>query len=81
MAGSSVCPGKLLGQNNIFIMVSTLLAVFKILPPDGEFEPPKFIADLGRHVASTLLAGTPHLYTLPAFPDPSSAACCLVQKR
>ncbi|KAI0036391.1 cytochrome P450 [Vararia minispora EC-137] len=45
--GRRICPGKLLGENNVFIMISTLLTVFNISAPDEKFVPPRFIADLG----------------------------------
>ncbi|KAI0036377.1 cytochrome P450 [Vararia minispora EC-137] len=50
--GRRICPGKLLGENNIFIMMSTLLAAFEMSAPDEKFVPPKFIADLGRYASS-----------------------------
>ncbi|VDC07343.1 unnamed protein product [Peniophora sp. CBMAI 1063] len=46
--GRRICPGKLLGENNIFILISTLLVSFKILPPEGGYKrKPMFVADLG----------------------------------
>ncbi|KAM5543795.1 hypothetical protein V8D89_002412 [Ganoderma adspersum] len=35
-----ICPGKALGENSVFILIATLLAMFDIAPPDdGNFKP------------------------------------------
>ena len=31
-----ICPGKALGENSVFILIATLLAMFDIAPPDDE---------------------------------------------
>ena len=31
-----ICPGKALGENSVFILIATLLAMFDITPPDDE---------------------------------------------
>ncbi|KIP07594.1 hypothetical protein PHLGIDRAFT_70828 [Phlebiopsis gigantea 11061_1 CR5-6] len=38
--GRRICPGKLLGESNVFILIATLLATFNILPPaEGQLVP------------------------------------------
>ncbi|EKM50901.1 uncharacterized protein PHACADRAFT_212817 [Phanerochaete carnosa HHB-10118-sp] len=34
--GRRVCPGRFLAENSVFILISTILAMFDILPPDDE---------------------------------------------
>ena len=34
-----ICPGKLLGEASVFILITTLLATFNVAPPPGGLEP------------------------------------------
>ena len=48
-----ICPGKLLGEASIFILIATLLATLDISPPPegGQLWVPEFEKQLVRYVA------------------------------
>ncbi|KAH0582171.1 hypothetical protein H2248_011822 [Termitomyces sp. 'cryptogamus'] len=44
--GRRICPGKVLAENSLFVLISTIIAAFDILPPaEGKLEP-RFGLDL-----------------------------------
>lgn len=56
--GGRICPGKLLAEANIFILITTLLATFRIEPPaEGELVP-EFEAQLVKYVL------VPHFFSV-----------------
>ncbi|KAK7044190.1 hypothetical protein VNI00_007910 [Paramarasmius palmivorus] len=53
--GRRVCPGKVLGQNSIFIFIASILATFDIsFTPGREKQEPKFLGGVVRSVSSSL---------------------------
>ena len=47
-----ICPGKALGENSVFILIATLLAMFDIAPPDDGNLKPDFGLGLVRCVCT-----------------------------
>ena len=45
-----ICPGKLLGESNTFIVMATLLATLDISSPDGQPLAPEYQSNLVRCV-------------------------------
>ncbi|KAI0033249.1 cytochrome P450, partial [Vararia minispora EC-137] len=46
--GRRICPGKLLAENTLFILMSTILTVFKLTPTEN-FKMPDFVTDMGSY--------------------------------
>ncbi|THH16796.1 hypothetical protein EW146_g3913 [Bondarzewia mesenterica] len=77
--GRRVCPGKLLGENSVFILISTILASFDIFPPTDDTLTPEFGVNLVRSVDSIFLS-----YPMPfkcQIKPRSAAKAELVQRR